>query len=183
MAVISDMDQTLIPAHDGATIPPPFAGVAALLGALNVRAGDTQQNIFYVTARDADSASPLPCWLAQNGLPRERVDSGGGPDREAATQGKLKDICAIIKAQPQRKFVLIGDSSHVDAEVYHEVSRRFPEQVEAVFIHNIENISRARTRGQFVFDSYAQVATELRNRGLLDNAAWAHVVKEVHTRA
>ena len=181
VAVISDMDQTLIPAHDGDLIPKPFSGAPQLLAALDQRAGPKQQNIFYVTARDADSAAPLPNWVEKHGLPKERVESGGGPSRDAATAGKLEDICAIIESQPHRKFILLGDSSHVDAEVYREIALRYPTQIEASFIHDVETISPDRAQGHFVFTNYGQIATELRNKGLLSNQAWAQVVKESST--
>jgi len=179
VAVISDMDQTLIPAHDGDKIPDAFSGAVSLLSALDQRGGENQQNIFYVTARNAESARPLSQWLKRNGLPQEHVESGGGPDTNAATNGKLKDICAILEAHPDRRFVLLGDSSHVDSDVYREVAKRYPEQVEAVFIHKVEPIENSATHGQFVFENYGQVATVLRNRGLLGAKAWAQVVNEV----
>ncbi len=47
---------------------------------------------------------------------------------------KTEQIAAILTCFPARRFTLVGDSGEKDPEVYHEIARRFPDQVEEILI-------------------------------------------------
>ncbi len=51
---------------------------------------------------------------------------------------KVGIIAAILKWLPKRKFVLVGDSGEKDPEVYRFLARRFPDQVVAVLIRDLQ---------------------------------------------
>ncbi len=40
---------------------------------------------------------------------------------------------------PKRRFILIGDSGEKDPEVYREIQRRFPAQVQEIMIRDVTN--------------------------------------------
>jgi phosphatidate phosphatase APP1 len=52
-------------------------------------------------------------------------------------QGKLLRILRILRAFPRQKFVLLGDNTQSDPDIYASLAERFPAQVFAVYIRNI----------------------------------------------
>jgi len=63
-------------------------------------------------------------------------------------RGKAKVINKIVRAFPQRRFILVGDSGEHDPEIYVDVARRFPQQVKHVFIRDLPErpINKARRK-------------------------------------
>ena len=61
---------------------------------------------------------------------------------------KLGVIEQLIAKFPQRRFILVGDSGEADPEVYGEVTRRHPQQIERILIRDVtgedENAERHR---------------------------------------
>lgn len=62
---------------------------------------------------------------------------------------KLKHIESIIHKYPNRSFLLVGDSGEKDPEIYAEVYRNFPHQVEGIWIRNLSKatIDHCRLQG------------------------------------
>ena len=58
--------------------------------------------------------------------------------RPAHRKGKAAIIAGLMKKLPERRFVLIGDSGERDAEIYRFLARRFPQQVSAILIRQLE---------------------------------------------
>ena len=50
---------------------------------------------------------------------------------------KRRSIASIIRAFPQRKFILVGDSGEKDPEIYGAMARRFGERISRIFIRNV----------------------------------------------
>jgi len=50
---------------------------------------------------------------------------------------KISKISSIIETYPKRKFILVGDTGECDPEVYGEICRKFPLQVERVFLRDV----------------------------------------------
>ena len=53
------------------------------------------------------------------------------------TNYKIQNIVNIFNNFPKRKFILVGDSSEMDLEIYAEISQLFPQQIACVFIRNV----------------------------------------------
>ncbi len=51
--------------------------------------------------------------------------------------GKRRTIGSILKAFPDRRFVLVGDSGEKDPEIYGSLARKFPDRVVSIFIRNL----------------------------------------------
>jgi phosphatidate phosphatase APP1 len=135
LGIISDIDDTIIPKHDlELEPPPPFAGVVELYNALEAVDGDLGDT-YYVTARSPERVKDLPEYFAEHGLPEGSIDTGTSQLPWLAQPEKVRDITRIFEANPGKRFVLIGDSSHRDPEVYREIMDAFPDQVAAVIIH------------------------------------------------
>ncbi len=52
--------------------------------------------------------------------------------------GKGAVIKSILRAFPQRQFVLVGDSGEADPEIYATLARRFPRQVSRILIRQLD---------------------------------------------
>jgi len=64
---------------------------------------------------------------------------------------KLKLIRPLFQQFPQRRFVLVGDSGEKDPEIYGQVAREFPRQVERIFIRDVTGENRAAERYKGAF--------------------------------
>ena len=51
--------------------------------------------------------------------------------------GKRKAIKQLLRTFPKRKFVMVGDSGEKDPETYGVMARKFPGQVEKIFIRDL----------------------------------------------
>lgn len=178
VGVISDLDQTIIPTHDGRCIPAPYGGIVEILAAIRAKQG----KVFYVTARSPETAKPIPAYLAQHQLPKGRLDIGPGGGRAASIEGKLDDIRGIFERHPSRSFVLFGDSSHVDAEVYRTIAAQYPGRVIATFIHDVKPIEPERVQDMHVISSYADAAQVLEGLGILDKPSAKRAAQAAHDR-
>ena len=56
---------------------------------------------------------------------------------DSSQQHKLAVLHELLQRFPNRQFVLIGDSGEADPEIYAEIARAYPEQVQAIFIRNV----------------------------------------------
>jgi hypothetical protein len=54
------------------------------------------------------------------------------------TETKPEQIEPILQRYPQRKFILIGDSGEQDPEVYGDIARRYPAQIQRILIRNVD---------------------------------------------
>lgn len=52
---------------------------------------------------------------------------------------KLNEITELMNRFPQRKFILVGDSGEIDPEVYSEIRKRRPAQVQEIRIRDLIN--------------------------------------------
>jgi len=154
--VISDIDDTIVWTHVGnrrrmlwtlarsnAATRKPFVGVAALYRALHDGvAGDEGNPIFYVSSGPWNLYPPLVDFLRINGVPRGALflkDWGRHTLYEWRDHDthKLASIREILAAFAQLPFILVGDSSEQDPEIYREVVREFPGRITAIYIRSV----------------------------------------------
>jgi phosphatidate phosphatase APP1 len=81
---------------------------------------------------------------------------------------KHPHLLEIVDANPQRKWILFGDTGEKDPEVYHTLMQERPGVVDAVFIHNVTNANRqdARFSGFTVFNDWNEVLGAIHQRKL-----------------
>jgi hypothetical protein len=60
-------------------------------------------------------------------------------------QGKLVRVNRIFDAFPKQKFVLLGDNSQKDPEIYALLANKYPEKVVAIYIRNITTTKETLT--------------------------------------
>jgi phosphatidate phosphatase APP1 len=63
--------------------------------------------------------------------------------------GKLMRVTRILKAFPKQKFVLLGDNSQSDPQIYVTIANHFPDQITAIFIRNITTKMEKPTNNLF----------------------------------
>lgn len=114
------------------------------------RCADYSVAFHYVSGSPWQLFEPLSSFLEDQQIPRGSFHlrnfklSKSGTDDLLASQIKLKTkaIVPILKAYPQRRFVLVGDSGQQDPEIYGQIAREHPDQVAAIYIR------RLRTNGE-----------------------------------
>ena len=52
-------------------------------------------------------------------------------------QGKLIRVARIMEAFPKQRFVLLGDNSQRDPEIYVSIANKYPEKIVAIYLRNI----------------------------------------------
>ena len=151
--VISDMDDTVLQSNvasflraarlvllENAHTRMPFPGVAAFYRALQAGTRLTGPNpIFYVSKSPWNLYDVIVQFLERQEIPLGPVllrDWDLVPDR-AAKGFKVREIEEIFQTYPALPFILIGDTTQKDPEIYREIVRAFPGRVLAVYIRNV----------------------------------------------
>lgn len=158
-AVISDIDDTVLQSNvtslvkmaratflGNARLRLPFEGVAAFYRALHRgRAGDQRNPMFYVSSSPWNLYDLLSEFFNLQDIPVGPVlflrdwgltDQGFLPLKNRAY--KLSYIKEIIETFKTLPFILIGDSTQEDPEIYTEVVSLYPKRILAVYIRNVE---------------------------------------------
>ncbi|MBX9449081.1 MAG: App1 family protein [Taibaiella sp.] len=61
-------------------------------------------------------------------------------------EGKLFRIARIIIAFPENQFVLLGDNSQRDPEIYAAIAEKYPQQIAHILIRNVSRDKETATR-------------------------------------
>ena len=79
--------------------------------------------------------------------------------RPIRRHSKVAIIGGILKCLPERKFVLVGDSGEKDPEIYRFIARRYPKNIAAILIRNLDArpLSEKRMRKLMVVRKTAQI--------------------------
>lgn len=64
-------------------------------------------------------------------------------------EGKLLRIIRVLNTFPNQKFVLLGDNSQSDPAIYTSLASRFPKQIFAIYIRNI-NTGKEKATGHLL---------------------------------
>jgi phosphatidate phosphatase APP1 len=62
-----------------------------------------------------------------------------GSSLQVTFDHKLNEINALMDKFPERKFILVGDSGEIDPEVYNEIRKKRPAQVQEIRIRDLIN--------------------------------------------
>ena len=76
-----------------------------------------------------------------------------GSSLDVTYKHKLKEITELMNRFPERKFILVGDSGEVDPEVYNEIRKKRPAQVQEIRIRDLINdnvVNTFRLKGMTV---------------------------------
>jgi hypothetical protein len=108
----------------------------------------------YVSSSPWQLHDPLTEFLAQEGFPEGSLHLRSFSLRNSRLlspfvfrpENKARSIRNLLQQFPHRRFILIGDSGERDPEIYGEAARRFPQQVQRIFIRDITGQTAQHTR-------------------------------------
>lgn len=175
--LISDIDDTVLQGNgsrwqaafqttllSNARTRKPLEGVGQLYQAFQQgRDGSGPNPVFYVSAGPWNMYELLVDFMEINGLPpgpillRDVDLTRASLLHHAGPLSKLSRIHAIIDRYPALKFVLVGDSAQLDAELYAQTVEKYPGRILAVYIRDIDPDSNS-PRDQFVDSHIERVA-------------------------
>ena len=155
--VISDLDDTVIQSRitsflqavrtvmlGNARTRLPFPGVAAFYQALE-RGGDGKRRnpIFYVSSSPWNIHDVIADFMDIQRIPAGPIHLRDWDiDLDALTSNRLKRhkepiIKEILELFPSLPFILIGDDSQKDPEIYRSIIDQFPGRILAIYIRNV----------------------------------------------
>src|SRR5215216_2708026 len=155
--VVSDIDDTVIQSRvsnflqaaqtvmlGNARTRLPFPGVAAFYEALRKGAdGDEKNPIFYVSSSPWNIYDVITEFMDIQKIPKGPlmlrdwdIDFAAlSPSRHFEHKGVA--IRNLMELYPSMKFILIGDSSQHDPEIYRQIVSEFPERVLCIYIRDV----------------------------------------------
>lgn len=163
--VISDIDDTVIQSHvsnflqaartvilGNARTRLPFPGVAGFYQALERGATGAEMNpIFYVSSSPWNIYDVITEFMDLQEIPRGPVllrdwDIGFGALSSARHfDHKGEAIRGILGFYPDLPFILIGDTSQHDPEIYRQIVAEFPQRVQAIYIRDVTRTAERST--------------------------------------
>ncbi len=155
--VISDIDDTVLVSDVGrllrmfrraflenAIARLPFPGVAAFYRALQVGSLEKSHNpFFFVSSSPWNLYDLLVEFFDRQDIPKAPVllrDIGISDTmfiKEGHGVHKLRNIRRILETYPSLNFVLVGDSSQHDPEIYRQVVEEYPGRILAIYIRDV----------------------------------------------
>lgn len=167
LSVISDIDDTIKVSNIGnrqklieATFAKPFeavAGMEKLYRDLATLGDETTPTTFhYLSASPWQLYVPLKSFLDDAGFPRGsfhlrpwRVKDSTLPDLFRSARGhKEQVIRELLNAAPARRFVLVGDSTEGDAEIFSSLAKEFPDRIVLVAIRQTPDFPLSAERAE-----------------------------------
>ena len=168
-AFISDIDDTFLVSHSSnlrkrfyvlltknARSRKPFEGVVNhyQLMANTGASRDTYNMFFYVSSSEWNLYDYISEFSRNNKLPRgvyllNQLKTFAQVFKTGQNNHKTKfmRISRIMEAYPSQKFVLLGDDSQEDPNIYSAVVEHFPQNVHAIYLRHVLSSSHERVTG------------------------------------
>ena len=171
IGIVSDLDKTVVPPADPDLSKAPYPGVTRLYQILELQNDGSWGDMFYVTARQPEMVTEIPDYLETHGVPGGPIETGVSGLPWVAEPEKVADVSSVLDANPGQMFLLFGDSSHRDPEVYKTIRETYPERIVAGFIHKVNNtVAPHRVEGLHLHNGYVEVAALLYGYQVLTRA-------------
>lgn len=120
----------------------PFPGVAALYQELHRGTWNNQNPLFYVSNSPWNLHDLLSDFFEVRRIPQGVFflrDFGLTADYFLADPDhKIKTILHLLNVYPDMKFILIGDSGELDAEIYYNIVQKYPNRILATYIRDVD---------------------------------------------
>lgn len=158
LGIVSDIDDTLVRSDvsekikavsrlllNNAYNSEPIPGTAALMRALEARDGKQNGDVFYLSGSPLNYADRIHAYLDYQKYPMGPVNlkkwgfSENDDNPIQQSDYKIRKLRELFNFYPQKPFVLFGDSSEVDTEIYTQIAQEFPGRVKAIFINNVND--------------------------------------------
>jgi phosphatidate phosphatase APP1 len=149
----------------------PFPGVAALYRAFHAGPGEgiKQNPLFFVSSSPWNLYDLLVDFFRLHDIPN-------GPILTLRNWGITKDeilplnnrpykteaIRRIIDLYPDLHFILIGDSSQEDPEIYTDIAHRYPDRILAIYIRDVTNKAKRTAAVRRLEEAVVKTGNQLR---------------------
>jgi phosphatidate phosphatase APP1 len=149
----------------------PFPGVAALYRAFHAGPGEgiKQNPLFFVSSSPWNLYDLLVDFFRLHDIPN-------GPVLTLRNWGITKDeilplnnrpykteaIRRIIDLYPDLHFILIGDSSQEDPEIYTDIAHRYPDRILAIYIRDVTNKAKRTAAVRRLEEAVVKTGNQLR---------------------
>jgi len=161
IAVISDIDDTILVSHTANTLM--RIGVLSLVPShkretilltqklLNL-INKNPTNVFYVSKSESNLFKTLYSFISKNNLPKGALLLTPYLNFKQLLHGKkekdfkLNTIEFILKNSPDKKFILFGDDTQKDMEIYATIVKLFPNKIERIYIRQtVKRLNKQKT--------------------------------------
>lgn len=166
------------------------------------KSGEGKNPVFYVSKSPWNLYDFLDDFVKINDLPKGPLllrDLGPLPSRflfeklQQQYRGhKIASTVRILKMYPDLPFILVGDSGEKDTDIYLSIAKAFPDQVRAIYIHDVKNKSRTLRTLRVIEESgveniqlvrsYRRAALDASRRGFLNMEVFEKYGKKSVTR-
>jgi phosphatidate phosphatase APP1 len=165
----------------------PIPGMATLYrGILNDNKADGADAVHYVTGSPSHLYDRIQDFMNLNGFPQGSIElrkfgSRVDPSPSTTLEYKLSKIRPILNSFPNKKFIMFGDTTQQDTEVYSQLKREFPNNVIAIYINNVtkQDPSNPRFKDVILTNSTKDAAKDLFDKGLISQDTLNKVISEV----
>ena len=112
------------------------------------KTGDQANPIFYVSHSPWNLYRYLEYFLKKNNFPKGPIILRNFPNpfvkkkKTDEKPQKQKEIINLLKAYPQLKFILIGDSGEHDPDIYKEIAENYPNRILAIYLRRVNHKKR-----------------------------------------
>ena len=142
---------------------------------------------FYVSSSEWNLYDDLNEFFKHNGIPKGAFLLNGikkwyqlFKTGKTKHQGKLIRVVRILEAFPRQRFVLLGDNSQSDPEIYVAMANKYPDKIHAIYIRNISDKKEAITSEllasvenksihTYLFKRNAEAIIHSKSIGLIEN--------------
>lgn len=117
--------------------------------------GHNTNPFFYISNSPWNIHNYLRFFLQENGFPKGPIllrDIGFSTfaSKKMEEGNKYKQICRILEAFPQLKFILVGDAAEEDADIYVHIARRYPGSINSIYIRSVDHKKRMERAERFI---------------------------------
>ena len=179
--VISDIDDTVIQSRvtsflqaartvmlGNARTRLPFPGVSGFYEALrDGAAGDEKNPIFYVSSSPWNIYDVISEFMDIQKIPKGPLILRDWDIKLSALSSSRHEehkgtaIRNLMKLYPDMQFILIGDTSQRDPEIYREITGEFPDRVRAIYIRDVNRTAERKASVQKLADEVRQAGSAL----------------------
>ena len=145
----------------------PFEGVAAFYNALRCGTVDGAFNpIYYVSSSPWNLYDLIVDFFVVRGIPLGPlflIDRGIDPNKlivPSHHEHKTAAIQELLNTHPELPFILIGDSTQKDPEIYHEIVQKNPSRILTVYIRDVTGDRRDK-QVQAIITQVTDLGTEM----------------------
>lgn len=165
----------------------PYLGTNTLYkGILNGPKGTGFECMHFVTGSPAMLYDRIQSFLKLNKFPQSSValkkpGSKIDPNPSETYEYKVSKIRPMMKMYPNKKFVLFGDTTQKDTEVYSTIKKEFPDNVLAIYINNVtkQDQSNPRFKDVLLTNSAIDAAQDLLQKGIITQETLNQVIQDV----